>query len=81
VKTTRNTGEIPSKLLEFKDIIDITNSDILPSFKPIDYKIDLLPDTILPIGPIYPLSRKQLLILYKYLKENLAKGRIRPSES
>ena len=48
--------EIPPKLIEFKDIIDISNSNILPSFKPTNYKIDLLLNIIPPIGPIYPLS-------------------------
>lgn len=80
-KTSRNVEEIPPELQEFKDVMDITNSDILPSSKPTDHKIDLLPDTVPPVGPIYPLSRNQLLILHNYLEENLAKGRIRPSES
>jgi len=80
-KTPRKTDEIPPELMEFKDVMDISNSDILPSFKPTDHKIDLLPNTTPPVGPIYPLSRNQLLILHNYLEENLAKGRIRPSES
>jgi hypothetical protein len=34
-----------------------------------------------PFGPLYGMSRDELLVLKKYLEENLPKGFIRPSKS
>ena len=81
-ETSREEGEgIPPELADIIDVIDLNKSDILPSFKNTDHPIDLQPDTQPPVGPIYPLSQKQLNILHDYLVENLAKNRIQPSQS
>lgn len=77
----RKEDEIPPELADFADVMDIHNADVLPSFKNTDHAIVLKPDTTPPVGPIYPLSRRELSILEEYLRENMAKGRIRASQS
>ena len=81
-ETSREEGEgIPPELADIIDVIDLNKSDILPSFKNTDHPINLQPDTQPLVRPIYPLSQKQLNILHDYLVENLAKNRIRLSQS
>lgn len=72
---------IPPELQDMADVMDIRNSDILPAVKNTDHPIDLQPGTQPPVGPIYPLSPKELQVLHDYIVENLAKHRIRPSQS
>jgi hypothetical protein len=81
LKTPQNTDEISPELFDYKDVLDVRNSAILPSFKNTDHAIVLKPNTTPPVGPIYPLSQHELMVLKECLDENLAKGRIRPSQS
>jgi hypothetical protein len=53
----------------------------LPKHQPWDCEIKLEEGKEPPFGPIYQLSEKELEILREYIKENLAKGFIRKSES
>ena len=53
----------------------------LPQHQPWDHKIPLEEGKKPTVGPIYRLSQKELDALSTYLKENLAKGFIRPSSS
>jgi hypothetical protein len=48
-------------------------------YKTCDYKIELLPGKLPPAGPLYNMLEDELLVLYKFLDENLAKGFIRTS--
>ena len=56
-------------------------ADKLSPHRPYDHKIELLPDKEPGFGPLYGMSRDELLVLEKYLKENLSKGFIRSSQS
>jgi hypothetical protein len=74
-KPYRKKGEeVPTKLVDFVNILNITNSNILPSFKNTNYKIKLQPRIIPLVGPIYPLSYYKIMILRKYIAKNLAKS-------
>ena len=53
----------------------------LPSHWPYDHIIPLLSDKEPSKGPLYNMSRDELLVLQKYLKEHLFKGFIRVSSS
>ena len=53
----------------------------LPKHQPWDCEIKLEEGKEPPFGPIYQLSEKELEVLRKYIKENLAKKFIRKSES
>ena len=53
----------------------------LPSHRPYDHTIPLLSDKEPLKGPLYNMSRDELLVLQKYLKEHLSKGFIQVSSS
>lgn len=78
---SRESDEIPVEIMDYTDVMDPSRADVLLSHKATDHAIDLLPGTTPPVGPIYPLARKELEVLKEYIRENLAKGRIRPSQS
>jgi hypothetical protein len=59
--------EIPSKYKEFKNV------DTLPKHRPYDCTIDLEEGTQSPFEPIYNLSQDELIVLRKYIDENLEK--------
>ncbi|EKD17831.1 retrotransposon nucleocapsid protein [Drepanopeziza brunnea f. sp. 'multigermtubi' MB_m1] len=53
----------------------------LAPYRDCDHAIELKPGAILPHGPFYNMSQDELLVLRKFLKENLDKGFIRASTS
>jgi hypothetical protein len=57
------------------------DSDKLPPSRLYDHKIELEPGKRPGYGPLYGMSQNELLVLQKYLKENLSKGFIRVSSS
>lgn len=78
---------IPKEYHQNLDVFDKTLADQMPPFRPgLDHKIELLRDERgkekePPWGPLYPMSREQLLVLRKTLTEQLDKGYIRVSHS
>ena len=79
---------VPADLLdEFGDLFDPAKANLLPLYRPgIDHEIHLerqadgrLPP--LPWGPLYGMSREELLVLKKTLEDLLDKGFIRASSS
>jgi hypothetical protein len=56
-------------------------SDKLPPRRLYNYKITLVEGAKPPFGPLYGISRNKLLVLKKYLEENLPKRFIRFSKS
>jgi hypothetical protein len=72
---------IPEEFSEFADVFSKTSADRLPEHTQYDHTIPLEPGSKPPFGPIYSLSATELKALDEYLKENLAKGFIRPSSS
>ena len=75
-------GINPSLLPEYKDYADIFSSEMvnsLPEHSEHDHRIELEEGKIPPSGPIYPLSRRELDVLYEYIKEIEDSGKIRRS--
>ncbi|TKA50332.1 hypothetical protein B0A49_13656, partial [Cryomyces minteri] len=73
--------KLPPEYHEFLDVFSRKDSDKLPIPRPYDHKIILQPGKEPPFGPLYGMSQPELLVLQKYLKENLSKGFIQASSS
>ena len=71
----------PDHLHDFEDVFSKTAFDVLPDRKPWDHAIELIPDAENKSCKVYPLSVAEQEQLDKFLEENLASGRIRPSKS
>ncbi len=72
---------LPKKLMPFKDVFSEIYANELPPHRPYDCEIQLLPNTVLFYGPIYPLTEKESTALKEYIDEMLEKGFIRKSKS
>src|SRR5215204_2571487 len=72
---------LPYHYREWPDVFNNEKSIALPEHSKFDHKIDLMPGTIPPHGPIYPLSESELKVLREYLNEMLASGKISRSTS
>lgn len=72
---------IPAEHMEFQSVFSEIDVTQLPPHRPCDLKIELTPDSTPPFGPIYSLSPAETTELKNYLRDNLAKGFIRPSTS
>ena len=85
--TTDPCTKMPKHFSEYLDVADCTEADKLPPlYRPeIDYRIELqevdgkTPEV--PWGPLYKISREELLVLRKTLTEYLNKGFVRVSNS
>ena len=86
-KLTDPRTKLPSHFHEFLDVFDRTEANKLPPLRGrgIDHSIELLQengkDLEIPWGPLYSMSREELLVLRKTLTELLDKGFIRVSHS
>jgi hypothetical protein len=67
--------------LDFKDVFEKKNADILPEHRPYDCVIELQDGAQPPFGPIYNLSQTELAALREYIDKNLSKNFIRHSKS
>ncbi len=66
----------------FADLFEKENFDELPEPKTWDHAIELTPNVNANLDcKVYPLNRNEQAELDKFLDENLASGRIRPSKS
>ena len=74
-------SKLPSEYHEFASLFSQEEADKLPPHRSYDHKIPLRPGTEPPFGPLYNMSREELVVLKKFLDENLAKGFIRASSS
>jgi hypothetical protein len=72
---------LPKYYYEFLLVFDQQKTDKLPPYKEYNHKIELLLGKLLPAGPLYSMSEDELLVLRKFLEENLSKGFIRASLS
>ena len=72
---------IPQEFIEFMDVFSKKASERLPTRKPWDHSIDLIPGSEPPFCKVYPMSPSEQKALDEYLEENLAKGYIKPSKS
>ena len=66
---------------EFADIFSRGDSDVLPPYRPYDYRVLVQGDAKLPFSRLYSISQNELEVLKKYLDDNLRKGFISPSSS
>jgi hypothetical protein len=67
-------AKVPFNYADFMNVFSKSQSDELPPHRPLDYKIELLPDAILlRAHPLYSISTEQLVALKEYLTENLRK--------
>ncbi|KAJ2926197.1 hypothetical protein H1R20_g10898, partial [Candolleomyces eurysporus] len=73
--------QIPKRYHEYLDLFDKKTATRFPASRPYDHKIDLKPEFIPKIGKTYSLSPKETDELDSFLKENLEKGYIEPSQS
>ena len=87
-KNTDPRTKLPREYHPWLDVFDRKKADSLPPLrgKGIDHSIDLLPDENgrnpeVPWGPLYSMSRDELLVLRKTLTELLDKGFVRVSSS
>ena len=76
----------PSELLpkiyhEYLPVFSKDEADKLPPHRTSDHRIILKSGSEAPWGPLYSMSREELEVLKKYIRENLEKGFIRPSSS
>ncbi len=76
-----NIEEIPKWYRDLSEVFSKKNADKLPPHRLTDCKIVLEKDASLHYGPIYQLTQEESEVLKEYIKENLEKGFIRPSES
>lgn len=72
---------LPREYYEFLDVFSKKEADKLPPHHAYDHKIQLKEGAEPPFGPLYDMSRGELLVLREYLEENLGKGFIRASRS
>ncbi|KAI0995914.1 Transposon Ty3-I Gag-Pol polyprotein [Podosphaera aphanis] len=73
--------KLPKIYHSFLPVFSRDEADKLPPHRPSDHKIHLKPGSEPPWGPLYGMSREELDVLKKYIRENLEKGFIRPSSS
>lgn len=75
--------KLPPRLHNFlyKPILDPVDANALPLHRDYNHKIDLKCNTTAPFGPLYKMSVEELMVLQKYLKEQLDKGFICASNS
>ena len=76
-----NYFNIPPHCIDFIEVFNEKNCDILPPHREYDCEIRLKDNSELFYGPIYPLTEVERDELKKYIKENLEKGFIRKSSS
>ncbi|OAQ57620.2 retrovirus polyprotein [Pochonia chlamydosporia 170] len=72
---------VPKHYHENLKVFDQAEADKLPPHRDCDHEIKLQPGTTPPHGPLYGMSEDELIVLRKFLQENLDKGFIRASTS
>ena len=84
-KTDKNLADIgkqiPAEYHKYLTIFSEDGVNKLPNHSEHDLKIQLLPESKPPWGPIYQLTEKESKELRKYLDKNLQRGFIRTSKS
>lgn len=73
--------KLPDRWWHHLELFDRKEANKLPPHRDCDLKIELKEGATPPFGPMYSMSREELLVLRKFLEDNLKKGFIRPSNS
>jgi hypothetical protein len=73
-------AKLPLNYADFMNVFSKNQNDELPPYRPLNHKIELLPDaTPLRAHLLYSMSTEQLVALKEYLTENLRKDWMIPS--
>ncbi|KAI2668070.1 Retrotransposon-derived protein PEG10 [Labeo rohita] len=72
---------IPPEYHDLLEAFSTVKATELPPHRPGDCAIELIPGAAPPRGRVFPLSQPESEAMEKYIKEELAKGFIRPSTS
>jgi hypothetical protein len=72
---------LPPKYAEFSSVFSEKAHDQLPPSRPYDHQINLDESFVPKVGKVYSLSPKERAATETFLDENLATGKIRPSNS
>ncbi|KAI2664082.1 Transposon Tf2-6 polyprotein [Labeo rohita] len=75
------SSSIPHEYHDLLEAFSTVRATELPPHRPGDCAIELMPGAIPPRGRIFPLSQPESEAMENYIKEELAKGFIRPSTS
>src|ERR1700759_2310956 len=79
---TAKKAEVPPEYREFKSIFEKKSSERLPKHQPWDHKIKMIEGyKMKKLKDLYQIPPKLMPIFNDWIKENLAKGYIRPSKS
>lgn len=65
---------VPEEYHEFLDVFSPQEAEKLPPHCDYYHEIVLKEEKKLPFGPLYPMSRNELVVLKDWLEENLQKG-------
>lgn len=80
-KPTDPRTKLPSEYYRHLSVFMKQEADKLPPHRCYDHRIHLTEGASPPFGPLYGMSRDELLVLKKYLEDHLRKGFIRSSSS
>ena len=73
--------QVPEAYHDYLDVFSEAQANTLPLHRKYDLHIPLLPNTTPPWGPIYGMSAIELATMKEYVRNYLANGFIRPSQS
>ncbi|KAK3545988.1 hypothetical protein QTP70_018944 [Hemibagrus guttatus] len=79
--TSAAHGHLPHQYTDFMEVFSEERAARLPTHQVWDCAIDLLPNTSLPKGRVYPLSLPESKAMEEYIETALDAGHIRPSTS
>ncbi|KAK3518108.1 hypothetical protein QTP70_033325, partial [Hemibagrus guttatus] len=79
--TSAAHGHLPHQYIDFMEVFSEERAARLPTHQVWDCAIDLLPNTSLPKGRVYPLSLPESKAMEEYIETALDTGHIRPSTS
>lgn len=74
-------NSMPPEYISWADVFSEEGARSIPETSRVRHRIELLPGSEVPWGPIYPLSQRELRTLWEYQVENLRLKRIRVSTS
>ena len=80
-KKAKSKVSLPSEYANYAQVFSKEETDHVPPFCPYDHEINLNNSFVPKIGKIYPLSPDKKKATKDFLEENLAAGKIHPSNS
>ncbi|KAH0602911.1 uncharacterized protein H6S33_008561, partial [Morchella sextelata] len=72
---------VPTQYRRFHEMMDEKFANEMPPRHPYNHKIPLKERKEPPFGPLYGMSREELIVLKRYIQDNLQKGFIQASSS